>query len=151
MEFFDKLSKKASETYQVAKEKTTNLSEELKLKNKYNNLEETNYQIFAEIGEIVYNELKAGRDVDKEQILPKIDDITLNKAEMEKLNAKIMELKELKKCVKCGVELQKSASFCYKCGAPQPVDAKVEVKSEPQDAKETEVVEVNNVEDKKEE
>ena len=151
MEFFDKLSKKASETYQVAKEKTTNLSEELKLKNKVNNLEETNYQIFAEIGEIVYNEVKAGRDVDKEQILPKVDDITLNKAEMEKLNARIRELKELKKCIKCGAEMPKTASFCSKCGTKQPVEQKVEIKPEPKDAKETEVIEVNNVEDKKEE
>ena len=32
MDFFDKLSKKASETYQVTKEKASNLSEELKIK-----------------------------------------------------------------------------------------------------------------------
>ena len=112
MEFFDKLSKKASETYQVAKEKTTTLSEEIKLKTKINNLEDTNYQIFAEIGEIVYKELKEGKDVDKEPILVKVDTISANQSEMEKLKSKLMELKQLKKCVNCGAELEKSAGFC---------------------------------------
>ena len=151
MDFFDKLSKKATETYQVAKEKTTNLSEELKLKSKYNNLEETNYQIFAEIGEIVYNELIEGRDVDKEQILAKTDKITINKNEMEKLKLQILDIKNIKKCVVCGNELSKDSEFCSKCGAAQPKAEKVDVKPEPKDAKETEVVDVNNVEDKKEE
>ncbi len=151
MDFFDKLSKKATETYQVAKEKTTNLSEELKLKSKYNNLEETNYQIFAEIGEIVYNELIEGRDVDKEQILAKTDKITINKNEMEKLKLQILDIKNIKKCVVCGNELNKDSEFCSKCGAAQPKTEKVDVKPEPKDAKETEVVDVNNVEDKKEE
>lgn len=151
MDFFNKLSKKASETYQVAKEKTTTLSEELKLKSKANSLEEKNYQIFAEIGEIVYNELQAGRDVDKEQILPKVDDITLNKNELEKLRAQIRELKNIKKCINCGAELGKDASFCSKCGTAQPVKEKVEIKKEPAEAKEAEVIEVNDIEDKKEE
>ena len=34
MDFFSKLGKKASETYQATKEKAVNLSEELKLKSK---------------------------------------------------------------------------------------------------------------------
>lgn len=34
MEFFNKLGKKASQTYQATKEKATNLSDELKLKGK---------------------------------------------------------------------------------------------------------------------
>jgi tRNA(Ile2) C34 agmatinyltransferase TiaS len=151
MEFFDKLSKKASETYQIAKEKTTNLSEELKLKSKINSLEEKNYQIFAEIGETVYKELKEGRDVEKDLILVKVDEVTANQNEMEKLKLKLMELKQVKKCVNCGAELEKNASFCSKCGTAQPAQEKVEVKPEPSSAKETEVIDVNNVEDKKEE
>ena len=151
MDFFDKISKKATETYQVAKEKTSNISEELKLKSKYTNLEDENYQLFAEIGEIVYKELIAGRDVNKDEILPKIDSITLNKGDMEKIQEQIRDLKNLKKCISCGAEMNKSDSFCPKCGATQPPVQKIEVKEEPKDAKETEVVEVNNVEDKKDE
>ena len=40
MNFLSKLGKKASETYQVTKEKATNLSEELKLKGKINDLKD---------------------------------------------------------------------------------------------------------------
>lgn len=139
MDFFDKLSKKATETYQVAKEKTSNISEEIKLKAKVNNLEEKNYQIFAEIGEIVYNELVAGRDVDREQIMAKTEVITTNKNEMEKLKLQILEVKNMKKCVNCGNELNKDAEFCSKCGAAQPKEEKAEV------------VDSNDAEDKKEE
>ena len=34
MDFFNKLGKKATETYQITKEKTSKISEELKLRNK---------------------------------------------------------------------------------------------------------------------
>ena len=42
MDFFNKLSKKATETYQVAKEKTSNISEEIKIKSKITSLEDKN-------------------------------------------------------------------------------------------------------------
>ena len=42
MDFFSKLGKKASKTYQITKEKAVNLSEELKLKGKIN-LDEITY------------------------------------------------------------------------------------------------------------
>ena len=74
MDFFNKLGKKANEAYKVTKEKATeaykvtkekanDISEEIKLKSKINSLEEKNYEIYAEIGEIVYNEVKDGKDV----------------------------------------------------------------------------------------
>ena len=40
MEFLNKLGKKASETYQVTKEKAVNLSEELKLRGKISEYKE---------------------------------------------------------------------------------------------------------------
>ena len=151
MDFFDKLTKKASETYQVAIEKTSNISEELKLKSKASSLEDNNYQLFAEIGEKVYNELSAGKDVIKEEIMPKVETITQNKNELERIKAQIFEFRKMKKCINCGTELEKNAKFCSNCGAEQPTEEKVEVKPAPENVKETEAIEVNDVGDNKEE
>ena len=72
------------------------------------------------------------------------------KDEISKLEVQLA-LKKVKKCINCGAELDIDAEFCSKCGNKQPVVEKVEVKEEPSDTKEAEVVEVNNVEENKEE
>ena len=63
MEFLNKLGKKASETYQVTKEKAVNLSEELKLRGKISEYKEEIVKNYKDIGEIVYNEIKNNNDV----------------------------------------------------------------------------------------
>ena len=74
--------------------------------------------------------------------MTKVDIISANKDEMEKLKAQIRDLKNLKKCVNCGEELDKNASFCSKCGTAQP-----EVVNEAPSAMETEVVDINDSKD----
>ncbi len=146
MDFLNKLGKKASETYQATKEKATTISEELKLKSKINSLEEKIFEIYAEVGEIVYNEIKDGKDASKEELAVKCEDISRKKDEISKLQSELLTVKKIKKCVNCGVELEIESEFCSKCGSKQPKIEKVEIKKEePTGAKETEVIEVNNV------
>ena len=148
MGFFDKLSKKATETYQVTKEKATNLSEEIKLKGKVTELKEKIEKIYKEIGVIVYNEVKDGKDVSKEEITAKCEEISKAKDDIEKIQDELLSLKKVRKCVKCGEQLDIEDSFCCKCGAEQPKQEKVEVKNEAPDTETqpAEVIEVNNVE-----
>lgn len=146
MDFFNKLGKKASETYKVTKEKATNISEELKLKGKISDLKDKIEEKYIEIGKIVYNEVKDGKDVSKEEVTEKCDEISKLKDNIEKIQDEILALKKSKKCANCGEELDLEDSFCCKCGAEQPKQEKVEIKEEPQETKEAEVVEVNNVE-----
>ena len=54
MEFFDKLTKKASETYKGAAEKTSKLAKEAKLKLKINENKSKINDIYQEIGRKVY-------------------------------------------------------------------------------------------------
>ena len=146
MDFLNKLGKKASETYQATKEKASTISEELKLKSKINSLEEKIFEIYAEVGEIVYNEIKDGKDVSKEEVAIKCEDISRKKDEISKLKVELLAVKKIKKCINCGVELELEAEFCSKCGSKQPAIEKVEIKKEePTDAKEAEVIEVNDV------
>lgn len=150
MEFFNKLGKKASEAYQATKEKASDISEEIKIKNKINNLEEKVYEIYAEIGEKVYNELKEGKDVSKEEISGKCEEISSKKDEMSRLHAQLLTLKKMKKCVNCGEKLDIDAEFCSKCGTKQPENEKVEVQENPEEGtKDAEVIEINDVEENK--
>ena len=54
MEFFDKLTKKASETYKGAAEKTSKLAKEAKLKLKINENKSKINDLYQEIGKKVY-------------------------------------------------------------------------------------------------
>ena len=143
MDFFSKLGKKASKTYQATKEKAVNLSEELKLKGKINDLKDKIEDVYKEIGKTVYNEVKDGKDVSKEEITAKCETISKYKDEIEKLQSDILALKNVVKCANCGVELDIGDPFCYKCGTKQPEVEKVEIKEETEDVvKNAEVVEI---------
>lgn len=145
MEFFNKLGKKASQTYQATKEKATNLSDELKLKGKISEKKEKMEKLYKEIGEIVFNEVKDGKDASRDVILPKCDEISKIKDEISKLEAEILAVKKMKKCTNCGTEMDINAEFCSKCGKEQPKVEKIEIKEEPTQAENAEVVEVTDV------
>ncbi len=141
MDFFDKLSKKATEAYQATKEKTTQVSGELKLKGKINSNEDKVYQLYAQIGELAYDAFITNTELDKDTITPMFEEIKEYRDEIEKYKTEILELNNKKACVKCGAELEADAGFCTKCGAKQPEkdapDFRVEPAA-PADAKEVE-------------
>lgn len=147
MDFFNKLGKKASQTYQATKEKATNISDELKLRGKISEQKDKIEKLFKEIGETVYNEVKDEKDVSREAIVEKCDEISKAKDEISKLESEILAVKKMKKCTNCGTELDIKAEFCSKCGKEQPKVEKVEIKTEPVQAENAEVVEVSDVEE----
>ena len=148
MNFFDKLGRKANETYKVAKEKTVSLTEELKIKGKINEINDKIESIYAEIGKFVYTELKDGRDASRDVVTEKCNEISTLNDELEKLRTDLLALKNIKKCVKCNAEMDLKSEFCSNCGEKQPkIEPKVEVKNEePADAQDANVIEVNDVE-----
>ena len=66
---------------------------------------------------------------------------------ISKLESEILAVKKMKKCTNCGTELDIKAEFCSKCGKEQPKVEKVEIKTEPVQAENAEVVEVSDVEE----
>lgn len=151
MDFFNKLGKKASETYQVTKEKTVKFSEEMKLKSKINEAKNKITDLYEEIGQCVYNQFKTNLEEGKQEIENKCVEIAKQFDEISKLEAQILALKEEKKCVQCGEEINKKDVFCSKCGKEQPqtekVEVKIEVQEESQEVKEAEVTEIKDVSD----
>ncbi len=63
MEFFDKLTKKATETYKGAAEKTSKLAKEAKLKMKINENKSKINELYQEIGRKVYQKHTANEDL----------------------------------------------------------------------------------------
>ena len=64
--------------------------------------------------------------------------------------ADILALKEVKKCIGCGAEINQKDDFCSKCGKEQPKqEVKTEVKAEDQEemqeVKEADVTEIKDV------
>ena len=82
MDFLNKLGKKASQTYQATKEKASNITDELKLRGKISDQKEKIEKLLKEIGEIVYNEVKDGKDVSKDAIVEKCDEVSKAKDEI---------------------------------------------------------------------
>jgi len=145
MDFFDKLTKKATETYKGAAEKTSKIAKETKLKMKISDNKSRINDIYEEIGKKVYQKHVSNEDVcikkDLEEECAKIDILS---EEIENYHKEILELSDEKVCINCKETMKKEARFCPKCGAEQP-----EIKDEPE-AKEVEILEENdNLENEK--
>lgn len=136
MDFFDKLTKKASETYKGAAEKTGKIAKEAKLKMKINENKSKINAIYQEIGKKVYQKHTSEEEVcikkDLEEECTKIDILS---QEIETYHKEILELSNVKVCIKCKEPMDIKAKFCSKCGEEQP-----EIKEE---AKEVEIIEQN--------
>lgn len=120
MEFFDRLGKKASETYKITADKTGKIAKETKMKFKIGELRSQINDIYEEIGKKVYE-----KHVKKEEISMKNDleeectKIDVLSDEIESLLKQCLELKDKKQCPKCFKEIEKDAKFCPSCGAKQ--------------------------------
>ncbi|MCI8654306.1 MAG: zinc ribbon domain-containing protein [Clostridia bacterium] len=135
MDFFNKLSKKASETYKGVSEKTNKLTREAKLKMKMSDSKSKISDLYQEIGKKVYEKHTLNEEINiKADLEEEITRIDVLSAEIENCLNEIRLLNDKKQCVKCFAEIEKEAKFCLHCGAEQPGE----------EAKEVEVVELSN-------
>lgn len=120
MEFFNKLTKKAKETYEGASKKTGELAKEAKLRMKMNENKSDINELYKEIGKKVYEKHTLSEEIniksDLEEECTKIDVLS---AEIESCLKQIRELKDKKQCPKCFSEIDKNAKFCNNCGEKQ--------------------------------
>lgn len=146
MDFFSKLGKKASQTIQITKEKTTKISEELKLRNKINENKNKIEENFIKLGKCVYNEFETGEKC--ENLEEKCEEIRNFKNEISNLENQILSIKDIKKCTECNAEIPKESEFCNKCGAKQNKEELVEISDEKvEDIKQAEVIEIKDSEE----
>ena len=120
MDFFDKLSKKATEAYKITADKTGKFAKDTKLKIKMNDLKSQIDEIYENIGKKVYEKHLREEDIsiknDLEEECTKIDVLS---DEIENLLHQSLELKDKKQCNKCHTQINKEDKYCHECGAKQ--------------------------------
>lgn len=123
MDFFEKLGKKATETFNSAAEKTNRIASETKLKFKINDCKSKIKDLYQDIGKVVYQKFVLDGNLeikgDIEEQLSKISDFT---KQIEEYEMQILELRDLKQCDSCKNKIDRSAKFCPECGAEQPIE-----------------------------
>lgn len=132
MEFFDKLSKKASEAYKITADKTGKIAKETKLKLKISELKSEINTIYTEIGKKAYEKhtIKNGGEKCTENVCEEIKEkclkIDMLSDEIDNLLKQCLELKDKKQCENCYAEIEKDVKFCPHCGAKQEKEIAVE-------------------------
>lgn len=118
MDFFDKVKKKATETYKVTAEKTGKIAKETKLKLKISDLKSSVQDMYEVIGKKVYEKHELGKKSisfadDLSEEIKKIENLT---SEIAKLNLECLDLQDKMRCPKCDSEIKKDSKFCPNCG-----------------------------------
>ena len=120
MEFFNKISEKASTSYKVTAAKTGKLAKEAKLKLKMSNLKSQINDIYLDIGAKIYEKHLLKEDIniknDLEEECTKIDILT---NQIEEILNECLELNNKKQCLKCFAKIDKDCKFCPECGTKQ--------------------------------
>ena len=113
MDFFNKLTKKAKETYKEASQKTGELAKEAKLRMKMNENKSTINSLYQEIGKKVYEKHVKSETIDiKTELEEECTKIDVLSAEIETCLKQIRELKDKKQCPKCFKEIELDDKFC---------------------------------------
>lgn len=133
MDFWDKLTKKASETYKGASEKTSKIAKETKLKLKINENKSKIEDLYTDIGKKVYQKHVAKEDVkvaiDIQEECAKIDELA---HQIEDYERQIWELSDNKQCPQCKSKINKDDTFCSNCGLKQEEEKVHEVEVVPE-------------------
>lgn len=122
MDFFDKLGKQASKTYEYTTKKTSKLAREAKLKMQMNEHKGKIEELYEEIGKKMYEHHVNDQalDIDIESILEEyciqIDELC---DRIEEERKELLTLREKKQCPNCFCEIELDYNYCPNCGDEQ--------------------------------
>jgi hypothetical protein len=120
MSVLDNLTKKVTDTAKAAAKKSGSMVEVTRLNMNIGNEEDRIRKIYTEIGKIIYDEYSEGETIGDTLVeqCRSIDSINKN---IEEMKQKILELRNVKACPGCSIELEMDMAFCYKCGRKQDI------------------------------
>lgn len=129
----DNITKRVTDTAKAAAKMSGSVVEVTRLNMSINAEEEKIRKIYTEIGKQLYEDYNEGKIVGDKLLehCVKIDEIIGN---IDDMREKILELKNIKACPNCGMELDIEMEYCYKCGRKQdmPELEPAEKQEEPQ-------------------
>lgn len=117
MAFFDDISKKFSQASQNAVQKGKDINEIVKTNGAISTEEKNINSLCLQIGKLYIT--KHSDDCEAE-FKPFVDAVIKSQKAIEEYRQKVMMLKGVTICEKCGSEIAKNAAFCSACGAPAP-------------------------------
>lgn len=125
-----KVSDVAEKTYKTVASKSTQIIEETKLKIKLNDTEEEIAKLFEEIGLNIYEQYKSGKKIDT-GIVKTCKRIDKLYKDIDKMDTKVLYLKNLRVCENCNEAIGVDNKFCPVCGYKQKkIKIKEEIKNE---------------------
>lgn len=118
MDSLSKIAKSVGDGAKTAVKKSEDMVEIAKLNKSITNEEDRIKSIYNEIGKIIYLKYENNEAIEDEliELCNKIDEYQDN---ISSLKQKIAEVKNVRICSNCGVELEIDTEFCGKCGAKQ--------------------------------
>ncbi len=124
MGFFEDLSKKVSDATNSAKETTSKMAKESKLKKSISENESKINNMYSEVGRKVLEQKGNNEQVANtlEEYAGKIQAL---KDEIVSFRNEILLLNNKKRCPKCNAEVDSTSAFCPTCGADLKVDTEV--------------------------
>lgn len=125
MNFWDQLTGSLNKVTKDISSKAQEITDTAKLNSKINDANALVKSTFAAIGEAYYERYK---DDESNEFADQFHIVDEAKTSIEEYRNEIMRLKGVVRCVGCGSEVQKDASFCPKCGAKivHPAEPKME-------------------------
>lgn len=115
MAFFENIGKKVGEAAQAAAKKSSELVEVTKLNMSISSEEEKMQKLYIKVGKKLYEEYSLNSELYPE-FKEDCEAIMNHELAIQNLKEKMLEVKNVKICQGCGVEVERSIMFCPKCG-----------------------------------
>lgn len=142
MDFFDKIGKKASQTYKFTTDKTSKIAKEAKTKMAMNENKSKVNELYGEIGKEVYQNFIREEKIDLREFLThKCEEIDIISNEIETQRVEILALNNKKQCDNCYIEMNINDNFCPNCGVSQNIQT-VNQEEKTQDVGNDEIIEL---------
>ncbi|MGI6778298.1 MAG: hypothetical protein ACOX7R_09895 [Acetivibrionales bacterium] len=121
MSILDNIGKKVTETAKTAAKRSGDIVEVTRLNMNIAAEEDKIKRVYNDIGKAVYKDYLLGKEVceSAREFCEKINGMEKS---IEQMKEKILELRNIKVCPECGMELQIEMAFCHRCGVKQEVE-----------------------------
>ncbi|ABR47571.1 conserved hypothetical protein [Alkaliphilus metalliredigens QYMF] len=116
MSLMEKFMNSASKSAKTMGQKSSEMVEVGKLNMSINKKEDLIQERYEEIGKYVYARLKRYEFVSKEEIGHLITELNTLNRDIEELEKHVLNIKKIKYCTDCKLELEEEAAYCPLCG-----------------------------------
>lgn len=130
-----KITKKMGDGAMSIARKSGDIVEITKLNSMISSEEEKIEKEFTKTGRILFEKFTAGEQVDPD-LSERCNNIAIMKNNIADYKQRILELKGIKYCPQCGLQLSINIKFCPECGAKQEMP-KIEAENEDQEDTDT--------------